>query len=104
LVRGNDVLLTTTVLLEAEWVLRSRYGASRQVIHAGLRRLIDLDRLTVDRPSVADHALDWFEAGMDLADAFHLASSAAATEFATLDRRLARRATRLGAKPPVRVP
>ena len=104
LVRGNDVLLTTTVLLKAEWVLRSRYGASRRTIHAGLRRLIDLDRLTVDQPSVADHALDWFEAGMDLADALHLASSAAATEFATFDRRLARRATRLGAKPPVRIP
>ena len=104
LVRNDDVLLTTTVLLEAEWVvLRSRYGVSRRLIHAGLRRLIDLDRLTVDQPTVADRALDWFETGTGFADALHLASSAATTEFATFDRKLGRQATRLGAKPPIRL-
>ena len=103
MVRNDDVLLTTTVLLEAEWVLRSRYGVSRRLIHAGLRRLVDLDRLTVDQPTVADRALDWFEAGTGFPDALHLAYSAAATEFATFDRKLGRQATRLGAKPPVRL-
>ena len=102
LVRDNDLLVTTTVLLEAEWVLRSRYGTSRRLILAGLRRLVDLDRLTVDQPAAAHAALDLFEGGMDFADALHLAQGSAATEFATFDRKLARRATRLGAKPPVR--
>jgi predicted nucleic-acid-binding protein len=101
LVRGNDVLLTTSILLETEWVLRSKYRASREAILTGLRRLIALDRLTVDQPTTAARALDWFEAGLDLADALHLASSAAAAGFATFDQELAKRAARLGTRPPV---
>ena len=103
LVRDNEVLVTTTVLLETEWVLRSRYRVPRSTILVGLRRLIRLDRLTVDHPTVAAGALDWFEAGLDLADALHLASSGSATEFATFDRKLARGAGRLGPAPPIRL-
>jgi predicted nucleic-acid-binding protein len=103
LVRGNSVLLTTSVLLETEWVLRSRYRAPRATIAEGLRRLIDLDQLTLDHPTVAARALDGFEAGLDLADALHLALSNAATEFATFDRALARRAAKIGLAPPVRL-
>ncbi len=102
LVRDNDVLLTTSVLLETEWVLRSKYRASRAAILNGLRRLTALDRLTVDHPATAARALDWFEAGLDFADAVHPASSVAAAELATFDREFARRAASLGARPTVR--
>jgi predicted nucleic-acid-binding protein len=98
------VLLTTTVLLETEWVLRSRHGASRQSILAGLRLLIGLDRLTLEQPLVVMRAIDWFKAGLDFADALHLASSRTAAEFVTFDQTFARRAARLGSKPPVRHP
>src|SRR5215212_7131812 len=36
-VRDNRVLLTTSVLLESEWVLRSRYRVQRSSIVEGLR-------------------------------------------------------------------
>ena len=102
-VRGSPVLVTTSVLLETEWVLRSRYRVPRPAIVEGLRRLIDLDQLTLDHPTVAARALDGFEAGLDFADALHLATSHAATEFATFDRALAHRAGALGLAPPVRL-
>jgi predicted nucleic acid-binding protein len=101
LVRDNDVLVTTSVLLETERVSRSKYRAPRAAILTGLRRLTALDRLTVDQPSTAARALDWYEAGLDLADALHVASSGAATGFATFDREFARRAADLGTRPPV---
>jgi predicted nucleic-acid-binding protein len=102
-VRGNRVLLTTSVLLETEWVLRSRYRAPRATIAEGLRRLIDLDQLTLDHPMIAARALDGFESGLDFADALHLASSHAASEFVTFDRAFARRADRLRTSPPVQL-
>lgn len=101
--RDNRVLLTTSVLLETEWVLRSRYGVPPASIAEGLRRLIDLDRLTLDHPTIAARALDGFEAGLDFADALHLAASHTATEFATFDRALAELAGAVGLAPPVRL-
>ena len=102
-VRGSPVLVTTSVLLETEWVLRSRYRVPRATIVEGLRRLIDLDQLTLDHPTLAARALDWFEAGLDFADALHLASSHMVAEFATFDRALAGDAAKLGIVPPVRL-
>lgn len=43
-------------------------------------------------------ALDWYEQGMDFADALHLASSAKAVGFATFDEKLVKFARRLQAK------
>lgn len=100
---GGSVLVTRTVLLETEWVLRtSHYRFGRGRIASILRKLLGLPGLIVDDPPAVARALDWYEGGLDFADALHLASSAAAAEFVTFDRKLARRAARLGAKPPVR--
>lgn len=99
----GPVLLTRTVLLEAEWVLRtSAYRLPRDRILSIFRKLLGFPGLVVDdRPAVV-RALAWFEAGLDFADALHLASSAAATEFVTFDQKLARRAARLATEPAVR--
>jgi len=40
-------------------------------------------------------AFDWFESGMDFADALHLASCESAREFATFDRKFAAKAAKL---------
>lgn len=103
LVAGNEVFLTTSVLLETEWVLRSRYRVPRTTILVAPRRLFGLDQLTLDHLAAAARALDLFEGGLDLADALHLALSAATAEFATFDRKLARCARELGVAPAVRL-
>jgi hypothetical protein len=46
----------------------------------------------------ADHialALEWYEAGMDFADALHLASSLDTEAFATFEKKISRKATKL---------
>ena len=83
-------------------MLRSRYRVPRATIADGLRRLTDLDQLMLDHPMMVARALDDHEAGLDFADALHLAASHAATEFVTFDRGLAHRAGALGLAPPVR--
>ncbi len=81
-----------TVLLETEWVLRFSYELSRPVILNVLKNTVGLPQVTVeDSPAVAE-ALGLFEAGMDFADALHLASGREAVQFATFDERLKKRA------------
>jgi predicted nucleic-acid-binding protein len=97
--RGGSVLLPKTVLLECEWVLRSGYRIASAAIAEGLRRLLGLPGVTAeDAPAVA-RALDWYEGGLDFADALHLAAAAGAGRFATFDRALIRRARRLDGAP-----
>lgn len=103
ILRDHRVLLLTSVLMETEWVLRSRYRVPRATILDGLRRLMGLDHVILDQPTIVARALDAFAAGLDLADALHLAASGAATEFATFDRALANGAAALGLEPPVRL-
>lgn len=94
---SQPILLLKTVLLETEWVLRYRYSFDRQAIAVSLRALAGLPEVHVEDASVVAQALDWFAAGMDFADALHLASSRAADGFATFDRKLAAQARKLTA-------
>jgi predicted nucleic-acid-binding protein len=97
LMRSERILLLKTVLLESEWVLRFLYGFDRNTIMGTLRALAGLPSLQVEDEADVAQALEWFAAGMDFADALHLASSRAADGFATFDRKLAARARRLTA-------
>lgn len=98
---GDALGITKTVLLEVEWVLRGAYAFDREQVNDGLRRLVGLETLDVeDRPAVLQ-ALAWHAAGMDFADAIHLASSGRAESFATFDRALAKAAAKAGARPRV---
>jgi len=97
----EDVHVSKTVLLETEWVLRGAYDLTPAAIRGAFERLIAVPSVTVeDAPAVA-RALSWYAAGVDFADALHLASSAASTSFRTFDRSFAKRAKKLGATPPV---
>lgn len=90
LIESNDVLVATTVLLETEWVLRSAYKIERRLIANGLRRLLGLRTVTPESPSVVSRALDSYDAGLDFADALHLASTPKVDVFHTFDLKLAR--------------
>ena len=101
ILRRGAVLVPKTVLLETEWVLRAAYGIASAGIAAALRRLLGLPGVTAEDASAGAQALAWYEGGLDFADALHLASSASASRFATLDRSLARRARTLDHAPTV---
>ena len=65
--------------------------------------MLGLNGLEVEDRVAVVNALSWHAEGMDLADAMHLASSAAATAFATFDAGLAKIARRAEAAPGVRL-
>lgn len=88
----NEIYVCKTVLLETEWVLRFSYELGGVAILRALRGVVGLPQVTVEDAPVVAEALDLLEAGLDLADALHVASSGVAGQFATLDRRLKKRA------------
>ncbi|WP_295402419.1 type II toxin-antitoxin system VapC family toxin [uncultured Thiocystis sp.] len=99
----QKILLSKTVLLETEWVLRFSYKLPRETIVSALRKTIGLQGVEVETIGVVARALDWHEQGMDFADALHLASSTQAAQFATFDEKLAKLAQRLQTKEILRV-
>ena len=70
----HTVFLSRTVLLETEWVLRSRYNKSRSELLAFFRAVLDTDNTVVETAEVIGHAVDWYAQGADYADALHLAA------------------------------
>ncbi len=87
LVDNSPVFVPVTVLLEAEWVLRSAYGQEAADVARALRAFGGLPGVTYgDAPIVAE-ALDWVERGMDFADALHLGMSGGSTKFMTFDKK-----------------
>ena len=90
----KPVFIPRTVILEAEWVLRGVYEWPSTRVIPALRALAGLPEITVEDARLVAQAMDWAEAGMDFADALHLASSAACEAFLTFDKRLVRNAGR----------
>ena len=103
LIRDEDIFISATVLLETEWVLRSAYGYARTRIIAALRDLAGLPRVTVEDPDAIETAFAWMAAGIDFADALHLATTRHCEAFVTFDRPLVAAARRVGG-PLVRAP
>ena len=99
LIGHRPIFVPRTVLLEVAWVLRSVYDLPVGRIISALRALAGLPGLMVEDASLVAKAMDWTEAGMDFADALHLAAGAGAEAFVTCDRRFSRRASRLAAIP-----
>ena len=97
LVDGSEIFVGPTVLLETEWVLRRGYAMRPSQINAAIRQFIGLPTVTVGEPGPIALALDWFDQGMDFADALHLATARHCDGFATFDRDFIKTAARLGA-------
>ena len=99
----EEVFIPITVLLELAWVLRIR-DSTREEILASLRGILALPRVRSQHEEAVRIALGWIGAGMGIADAFHLALSGKASRFLTFDAALARRAGKLGTRPPASAP
>jgi predicted nucleic-acid-binding protein len=97
LIETNPVFVPVTVLLETEWVLRGGYKLPRTEVARLLRALLGLPDLATEDPQRIALALDWHAAGIDFADALHLAWSPGAERFATFDEKLVKAAKKLDA-------
>ena len=98
---SERAFVSVTVLLELEWVMRGFYALPRRDIARAMRALAGIEHITIDDRDAVLSALEAFDAGLDFADALHMARSARATTFATFDKRLAQRAKRLAFSPAV---
>jgi predicted nucleic-acid-binding protein len=102
---GEPLMVCKTVLLELEWVMRGYYGFSPDEIAAAMRHLLALPHVVIEDRRRTLEALAHAEAGLDFADALHLASYRDYAGMASFDdRKFARRAQRLHLAPQVFVP
>ena len=99
----QDVFVTTTVLLEAEWVLRTVYRFESKRLALSFEKFAGLPHVRFAQSDVISRALTWFAAGMEFADALHLAGAESCDAFLTFDEGFIKAAKALGA-PLVRRP
>jgi predicted nucleic-acid-binding protein len=67
--RGEPILVSLLVLLETEWVLRSRYDLAKGEIVIALSALLDTADLAFeDEPSVENAIYFWKDSAADFAD------------------------------------
>jgi predicted nucleic acid-binding protein len=93
---GEDVFVSTTVLLETEWVLRSVYGFDSARVCTALRSFAGLPRVTLEDPALVATALDRTAQGLDFADALHLGCAEDRGDFVTFDGQLIKAARAAG--------
>lgn len=100
-----ELFVSKTAMAELEWVLRGYYKLKPAQIYAVMTHLLGLGNVTIEQADAVESALRYYQKGIDFADALHLASSQHCSMLLTFDdRKFARRARRIGLKPPVTVP
>jgi predicted nucleic-acid-binding protein len=92
----ESVWIAKTVLLETEWVLRSRYGFSAENVRGALALLLGLPNVRVEDEATVTQAHLLMSKGIDFSDGLHLASRPPGSAFFTFDEKFARRATSAG--------
>ncbi len=93
---GEEVFVAKTVMLELEWVLSAVYDLPAASIRRAMRHILGLPMVVVEQPEQIALALDYYERGLDFADAIHLAASPEAASFHTFDRKFVKAAASLG--------
>lgn len=99
---GKPLMVSKSVVLELEWVMRGYYGFDLEQVASVLRHLLEQGHITVEDRAAVKQALANAGAGIDFADALHHASYKSCDSVATFDdRKFSRRAKKLGLAPVV---
>ena len=86
---GAAALISSGVLLETEWVLRSRYKLAPAEIQQAFHAVLETQELIVQEPAVLEEALELWRkrAAADFADCMHVANAVQnARTLATFDQ------------------
>ena len=102
--RRESLEISSTVILECEWVLRSIYKIKPEAICEGFTALLNLDNVFVHDEDIVAAAVDAHRQGLDFADAMHLFMAEKSDEFLTFDGPFRKIAVRLADALPVRTP
>lgn len=95
---ASQLTVTPTIVLELVWVLECS-DCSRAEIVSALRHLLGLPNMRLANESALYRAVQWFEQGLDFADALHLGLSPATATLATFDKEFVGKARRVDAFP-----
>ncbi|MDP4302755.1 type II toxin-antitoxin system VapC family toxin [Leptothrix discophora] len=102
---GQALMVSRSVVLELEWVMRGYYGFDAPQCLSVLRHLLTMRHVTLEDRPVVEQAIANAEAGLDFADALHHAAYRECRQVASFDdRKFARRAKKLALAPPVVIP
>jgi predicted nucleic-acid-binding protein len=89
------IIITTSVILECEWVLRYAYHFKPLKIADAFQALFGLSNVKLQEQLVIYDAIEWHKKGLDFADAIHLAKSRDSESFATFDKKLIKAASKI---------
>ena len=95
-----QITVTQTSILELVWVLECS-DCSRAEIVLGLRHVLGLPGMRLPNEAALYRAVQWFEQGLDFADALHLSLSPATATLLTFDKDFVSRVKRADAFPAV---
>jgi predicted nucleic-acid-binding protein len=101
---GQPLMVSKSVVLELECVMRGYYGFEPAEVASVVQHLLEQPHIAIEDRDAVEQALSNCEAGIDFADALHHASYKSCDSVATFDdRKFARRAKKLGLTPAVTV-
>lgn len=89
LLEEGELQANLSVVLETEWVLRSRFQYDRERIYLAFTSLLNLQGLEFEFADLLGWALERYRTGADFGDMVHLAAAREADRFLTFDRALA---------------
>jgi len=99
---GQPLMVSKSVILELEWVMRGYYSFDQAEVASVMRHLLEQAHITVEDRDVIEQAIFNSEAGIEFADALHHASYRSCETVASFDdRKFARRAKKRGLAPAV---
>ncbi len=102
IIEGNKCFISRVVLLETYQVLESFYQLDKSEILNTLKVIFGIDNLVVEDYLATSRAVEWYEAGMDFADALALVSANEHNLLVTFDRKFAHLAKKLKTIPSVK--
>lgn len=100
----NVIFVSDGVLLETEWVWRSRLKLDRSVISSLMSALISTTNVLFEDRGRLKKVILAHSEGMDLADAMHLFAARDCEAMVTFDAAFIRRARNIESAIPVRTP
>jgi predicted nucleic-acid-binding protein len=97
---GQPLMVSKSVILELEWVMRGYYGFTSAQVALVMQHLLAQAHIEVEDRASVQQAVSNCQAGLDFADALHHASYRSCASIASFDdKKFVRRAKRLGLTP-----
>ena len=96
LVSTEPCMVSMSVLMECEWVLRACYVLQAAAIEGSFRDFLNLANVSAVDPVLAQRVLDAYASGLDFADALHAAQCPDGQRLMTFDKNFAKNARKSG--------